>query len=148
VRHRVPQGQKAVCFDIGWMESIGIVDETERYRQTLKTTGDFAAIQQEERLALLDIYCNPSLPLQEPLGCQLLVGTDTADEDILRGQKPKPQVERPLFSAYATPVAGTGKHNSGPEKEDAAVLFQREPTMQGRAEIATRALIEKLARLL
>lgn len=147
--YRISNGQKAVSFDLGWMRTIGIVAQTERYQQTLDSISDMHAIEEDEFLALLDIYCNPLLPVPPPSKSQLLIGAKTAADDIARGRKPDQRLLRPLhYSFDRVPYGRSGGRAKNAATEDAAALFRRTTVPGKRMEIVTKALMGKLARLL
>ncbi|KAH9899096.1 polyketide synthase dehydratase-domain-containing protein [Xylariomycetidae sp. FL2044] len=149
-RHRVSEGEKAASLDIGWMHKIGIVAETERYARNLENMGDMAPVEEEELLALLEIYCDPSYPVMSPDGSQVLIGVRRSADSISRGVKPVPQMLRPTFSGFARPrdELVTGAEQKQDEGDgNAAMLFSHAEGAGKRQEIVVRALQRKLAGL-
>lgn len=150
-RYRVTQGQKAVSLDIGWMHKIGIVAETERYARNLESVGDLARVEEEDLLAILEIYCDPSCPILSPDKSQVLVGVRTDADSPSSGLKPSPQMLRPTFSSFARP---RGQHSSSSGSKqaalenDAGALFRHAADSGERRGVVVVALQRKLARLL
>ncbi|KAI0411462.1 KR domain-containing protein [Xylaria grammica] len=122
-RYRVAHGRKATSFDMGWMQAVGIVAETDRYIQTPRAMAHVDPISEDALLALLDVYCDPPT------------------RDLLR----------PVFSAFLWPAgsgAGPAAASDAPAGEDESAQFQRAKTAADRFGIVLRALVGKVARLL
>lgn len=147
-RHRVENGQKAVSFDIGWMRNIGIIAETESYQRQRKSTADMGQIEDTELMALLEIYCDPSLPLLPPHKSQLFIGVITPANFAAGGEDPPLIMKRPLFKGFAY-VAGGGLHESrDTSTADPAVLFRQARTSEERVDAVIFGLKMRLARAL
>ncbi|KUJ11795.1 uncharacterized protein LY89DRAFT_594561, partial [Mollisia scopiformis] len=70
-------GEKTISFNLGWMRTIGIIVENEEYQRVREMGADMNQIEEEELMALLDIYCDPAHPIFPPSRSQLLVGVVT-----------------------------------------------------------------------
>ncbi|KAI1081559.1 hypothetical protein F5B20DRAFT_588591 [Whalleya microplaca] len=135
--HRTRHGQKAVSFDIGWMRTIGIIAETEKFQQRQQNVTSIGQIEDEDFMALLDLYCDPTLPI-------LL----TPAHLLAKGQPVPTFGQRRLFSGF-TNAAGNGGHGSGGHDiVDVGALFRQATGMKERADIVVKALVSKLTRAL
>ncbi|KAI0120848.1 hypothetical protein F4776DRAFT_672631 [Hypoxylon sp. NC0597] len=136
-QYRLSRGQRAISFDLGWMRTIGIVAESEMYLRLMESIRDYTPVEEEELFALLDIYCDPSLPALPPAQGQVLLGTQT-----------KADASRPLSSTMRR-VSGRGTQNSLDHSvQDVVALFQKAEDPSKRIDIVLQALRDKLARLL
>ncbi|KAL7624922.1 hypothetical protein AAE478_004136 [Parahypoxylon ruwenzoriense] len=147
-RYRVAQGEKAVSFDIGWMRTIGVIAENVSYQQNRKFAADVEQIEEEELLALLDIYCDPSYPRLTTANCQLLMGVPTPESFAARGQSFPAILQRPLFSGFSRLPEGTKRLAGSDEALNPAVLFKQAGSVDERSSIVAKALAAKLARAL
>ncbi|TGJ78623.1 hypothetical protein E0Z10_g10141 [Xylaria hypoxylon] len=148
-RYRVTHGHKAISFDIGWMQAVGIVAETDRYIQTTRAMAHVNPISEDELLALLDIYCNPSLEFSAVSPSQIAIGAMTAADAIAEGKKPTQDLLRPMFSAFLRPANSSSEPTtSDAPAEDESVQFRHAKTPADRLSIVLRALVGKVARLL
>ncbi|KAI1399900.1 hypothetical protein F4819DRAFT_488127 [Hypoxylon fuscum] len=163
-RQRASKGERAVSFDIGWMRTIGVVAETKEYQRNRENSRDMAAIESEELLGLLNIYCNPSaLPPRQgadenlhikDLGTrhQVLIGAVTPADFQARGEPIPPIVQRPMFlgflqtaeSSYRRPSQGDMEART----EDQALLFRQANGPKERSEVVVHAIASRLARAL
>ncbi|RYP49220.1 hypothetical protein DL768_005037 [Monosporascus sp. mg162] len=148
-------GKKSVSFDLGWVRDIGVVAEREDYRRNRANAGDMNPVESADLIALLDLYCDPVLPLPEE-GCgnksQLLVGAVTPVDIRNRGGSPVQFETRPLFAGYAVAAATAGRkaqslHNPSND-EHPAVLFQHAAGAKARAGVVVAALVKRLAHAL
>ena len=84
------------------MGTIGIVAENEKYTKGKEAAADLASIGEEEFLALLERYCDPSLSYgPESMDAQPIIGLITPAQFHARGLDPPDWIERPLFSTLA-----------------------------------------------
>lgn len=116
-------GLRSVALDLGWMRNIGIIAETDAYRQVREAAADMARIEETELLGLLDLCCDPSEPLTMPTPSpsaamgnesttQVLVGVVTPADRLVEGKAPPTLTQRPLFAAFSI-VGGTKSSNNG-----------------------------------
>lgn len=85
-RHRVERGLKAVSLDIGWTRNIGVIAEYVDYQLHRKLAANMGMIEDTEFMALLDVYCDPRLPILGPDKSQLLAGVVTPGDMIAAWQ--------------------------------------------------------------
>lgn len=145
-RYRTARGQKAVSFDVGWMRNIGIIAEKESYQRNRKQAADMQQIDDKELFALLDIYCDPELPLMSVAKSQLLIGLLTPADFLQQGQTPPEMHGRPLFGPFSHVVGQTISEISVPIVESPGTLFRLAKETDERIQIVIRALATKLAR--
>ncbi|KAI1318470.1 acyl transferase domain-containing protein [Xylariaceae sp. FL0255] len=137
-RYRTQRGEKSISFDI----------ENEEYERHRKNTADMGHIEKEEFLSLLDMYCDPYLPLLRPERSQLLVGVVTQRDMIARAQVVTPLVRRPLFAGFSR-VSGGALLNGAPDVAlDITALYQRAGVSKERGKVVVQALAAKLAKAL
>lgn len=145
-RYRTSHGEKALSINVGWMRTIGIMSEKEEYRNRWVDGAELAQIEEEELMAILEIYCDPSQPVLHPSKSQLLLGTITpatlqkynlAIPDILK---------RPLFSSFSTWVGDPSSSDIG--TEDLTAKFNEAASEEDRADVVIKSLAQKLARSL
>lgn len=145
---RTKHDQKAISFDIGWMRTIGIIAETDKFRQRQENSTSMGQIEHEDFLALLDIYCDPTLPTLRPDKSQLLIGVVTPADLLAKGLPVPTFGQRQLFSSFAD-VSGKGEGGSGGKHAvDVGALFREATDTKERAEVVVTALVSKLARAL
>ncbi|KAH6646092.1 fatty acid synthase S-acetyltransferase [Truncatella angustata] len=146
-RFRVARGENTVALDLGWMRSIGIVAETEKFQEYRQGVRNMIPLEEEELLALLELCCDSSTR-RSPMRSQVMMGAKTPAYYAARGETPDSTVFSPLFSTFAR-VSDKMLQGGLPTKaSDPAVLFRHASDLQERAEIFTNALIAKLARSL
>ncbi|GAB1315319.1 hypothetical protein MFIFM68171_05529 [Madurella fahalii] len=150
-RSRTACGYKgSVALDLGWMRTIGIIAETERYRRNRQNAGNMAKIEDEDLFALLDHYCNPAASSGPPLvdKSQLLVGLVTQEHYHAANETPIQTLSRPAFSGFDSPHLWRSSSDAAAPKEgqqEAAAQFRQAATASDRAAIVVQALRVKLA---
>ncbi|KAI0551232.1 hypothetical protein F4679DRAFT_145449 [Xylaria curta] len=145
-RHRTASGQKAISFDVGWMRNIGIIAEKESYQRNRQQAADMQQIDDTELLALLDVYCDPDLPLLSVAKSQVLIGLLTPADFLLQSQAVPQMHDRPLFGHFSHIVGQTIPEASVSVVENSGTLFRLEKDTNERIQIVIRALAAKLAR--
>lgn len=148
-RHRVERGMKAASLDIGWMRNIGVIAENVDYQLHRKSAANMGMIEDTELMALLDVYCDPRLPILGPDKSQLLAGVVTPGDMLAAGNTPPEILQVPMFSGYAQ--AGGSKRLAATGSKDTidfAGLFKQAASNEDRVDIVVRALTTKLARAL
>jgi acyl carrier protein len=145
-RSRATKGERVLSLDIGWMRTIGIIAETEKYQMSRKTSGDMGQIESEELISALELCCDPAYPLS-PENCQLLLGVLTPVDYIKTGRPLPALLQRPLFSGYSQSITGA-QQGDGIEALEPGYLFQQASTTEERVDVVIRSLAEKLARAL
>ena len=155
-RQRVSDGQKAVSIDLGMVVSDGVVAETNGMLDSLRRRGWFMEVSQDEVLALLDHYCNPSTEILTPDTCQVIVGIEGPSAMKQKDIDIPPWMHRPLFrhfhhtdtvTASSTGAAGTGAGDSSALPSYADLLRQTRSSTDAAAKI-TDWLAAKVARAL
>jgi acyl carrier protein len=128
------------------MRTIGIISDKEEYQDFRIEGADMVQIEEEELMALLDIYCKPSQAIPVPTKSQVLVGTVTPADLQTRGTEVPDVMDRPLFSTFS--IHTTAEHMAPNSAEDLATVFLRTETETARADVVITALSKKLARSL
>lgn len=148
-RSRSAAGHRgSVSIDIGWMRTIGVIAETERYQRTRKNAGDMSEVEEEDFFAVLDHYCDPSLPVLSVDQSQILVGVFTQADYYSRGETPIEILGRPLFAGFSTILRSQG---SGADvatvtaHQDVAALFRNAESASDRSAVVVQGLRAKLA---
>lgn len=146
-RQRVLNGKKALSIDLGVMRTIGIVAETGKLQKTFEDAKGMTKIEENELLALLDIYCDPECPIAEPDKSQIVIGLVTPADMILQGDDPIDMLQRPLFANFAQPRHGS-KHIPVSNATNYGLFFKQAKTHEQKVSIVIEALAQKLARAL
>ncbi|RYP42530.1 hypothetical protein DL767_000218 [Monosporascus sp. MG133] len=146
-RHRTAIGQKAVSLDLGWMVDVGIIAENKAYQRYRQNVEDMQKVTAADLLAVLEIYCDPSLPILQPDKSQLLIGVMTPAHRLSRGLAPTPATEQPLYLGFAQ-AHGSPVHQAVKQETSFATLFRKANTVEERTEVVIRALSSRLARAL
>ena len=146
-RHRVQRGQKAVSIDLGVMCDIGVVAESEALNKRLENSLGLSQIKSPQFLAALDKYCDPSLGLLSPDECQVTMGVATPADFLERGQEPPETMQSTLY-AYFSQARGVPYGARAGSSDNAAVLFWKAESAEGRAAVVVGSLSRKLARAL
>ncbi|KAI1357546.1 hypothetical protein F5Y08DRAFT_352231 [Xylaria arbuscula] len=147
-RQRISRGEKAVSFDLGWMRHIGILAESKLLDQLRRRAADVRAVQEAEFLALLDIYCDPKLPILAESESQLVIGAMTQQHRHAMGLGPTAVMMRPFYAGFSQLPDEDPAHEKISTKDEAqsqALLFRQSKTVDERAEIISRMLARKLA---
>ncbi|KAI1410735.1 hypothetical protein F5Y13DRAFT_201943 [Hypoxylon sp. FL1857] len=147
-RYRTTHGKKAVSLDIGWMFNSGIIAVTERYQQVRRQVGDMGQIQDAELLALLEIYCDPTLPLLSPSKSQLLVGCITPADMLTQGKQLSERMNRPMYMAFSRARGRLTSRDGGRVIKDNAALYKEAVGQEERWNVVARAIVTKLAEAL
>lgn len=121
--YRVRNGQKAVSIDLGLMVTEGIVSENEFLLSSMRRIGHLMEIAQEELIALLDHYCDPSLPVLADEDAQILVGIEMPSAVLAKGIDLHHLIRRPMFRhLFRIGLQDVNKTNSSTAIEITAVL--------------------------
>jgi acyl carrier protein len=146
-RERVQHGKKAVSIDLGVMRTIGVIAETEALQKNYEDDRSYGQIEEEEFLALLNIYCDPNRPLSTPDKSHVTMGLNTPADSITRGVEPLEFLQRPLFSRFAQP-RGMLQTSGSSTNISPATLFRQAESAEERATVVVESLAKKLARAL
>ncbi|KAI0906291.1 KR domain-containing protein [Ustulina deusta] len=146
-RYRIAHGQKAVSLDLGWMSTSGIIAENEEYQRQREHASDMHKISDAELLALLDLYCDPMLPLLPESRSQILVSVKTPADQLEAGILEIGSAQRrPLFMGFSRCHSETA--SSDGREETPAAMFKLATTPSGRAKFVIRGLTERLGHAL
>lgn len=146
-RQRVTQGLKAVSLDVGWMRTVGVVAESELYQRVREREADMQQIEEDEFLAILNIYCDPRRGVGHVEKSQVLIGPVIPADVRAKGVELPHILERPLFNGFDKP-RGTNQDSSCSSSTQLkpSALFRTAKTFDERADIITNALVNKIAR--
>ncbi|KAG4034475.1 hypothetical protein MFRU_003g04360 [Monilinia fructicola] len=75
-RYRISKGQPAVSIDLGVRKGEGFLAEHKDLLKRCSGPGYFIDVPQEQLFAMLDYYCDPSLPLPTEFKSQAIIGID------------------------------------------------------------------------
>ncbi|KAI1387273.1 uncharacterized protein F4822DRAFT_430025 [Hypoxylon trugodes] len=143
-RYRTSHREKAISIDVGWMRTIGIVAETKEYRRVRNVARDMWPIEEEEILSLLDLCCDPSLPVLSPDKSQRLIGTKTPLDFIAQGEDPIPAVSTPMFAAFRS-TRNVSQAGSKRGLSNDGALFKQATDSPERIAIVVRAIRSRLS---
>lgn len=147
--YRTARGEKAVSLDLGWIETMGKVAETESLKKGIASVGYLMPISDKDLLALLDHYCDPSLPLQTPLTCQVVVGLATPAVTRAAGTDIPSFMQRPTYRAmHWIKLGDTPTSSSLEAATDYAALFAETESLDDAGAIVAQGLVRKLSKAL
>lgn len=145
--HRIANGQKAVSLDLGWMVDVGIISETKAYQRHRDDVEDMQKVTAADLLAILEIYCDPCLPLLPLEKSKLLIGVMTPSQRISRGLSPTVATGQPLYLGFSQARDGLVSSASN-QQASYAVLFRNSKTVEDRTEVVISAICSRLSRAL
>ncbi|KAI0119053.1 hypothetical protein F4814DRAFT_458445 [Daldinia grandis] len=146
--YRTAHGEKAISLDIGWMLNSGVIAETERYEKARRQLGDMGQVQDAELLALLELYCDPTLPLLSPSKSQLLVGCIMPSDLLTQGKRPVERMQRPLFAAFSQVIGQAARSSKGQTTMNFNTLYEQATGPEERRDVVTSIIARKLAKAL
>ncbi|KAI5921037.1 putative polyketide synthase [Camillea tinctor] len=138
-QYRIRHGQKALSLDLGIVQDVGVVAESESLQKKLALglREMLIPVSESDILAFLDLCCDPARP---PNPSHIIMGLGTP------ANLPE-YIQRPVFSTHANPSSGivgsTKRYNV-----NYGALFRQTESAEGRAGIVFESLIRKLARAL
>lgn len=151
--HRIEHGEKAVSVDLGMVVSEGVVAETDGLLDSLKRKGWYMEISQNELLALLDYYCDPSLDILTPLTCQVIVGIEQFSVIKQKGLDVPQWMSRPLFRHFhqmgpaVSPVSNMDISAGNDVAPHYADILRQTPSLEDAAPKIAEWLTKKIARI-
>lgn len=95
-RYRTANGEKAISLNLGLMLAVGFAAERQQITDSLRSAG-YEGIHEAEFLALLDHYCDPTLPLPTPSDSQIVTGISTPASLKSKGVAEIFWMSKPLF---------------------------------------------------
>ncbi|KAF2463891.1 reducing type I polyketide synthase [Lindgomyces ingoldianus] len=151
-RYRVNQGEKATSLDLGWVESEGIVAETEGLARQWIVAGCWIPVSQPDLFGLLDYYCDPNLKIDSSSvnSAQILIGLGPPAMVHAKGISDLPDfMNRPMFR-YLHQMELDDKPTAGSSSEgaeiDHASLFRGASNNDEAAEHVVDALVRRVAK--
>lgn len=158
-RHRnaAGTGKMSLSLDLGWVVDAGTVAEQLHYSLVRSLARDMIPVATTDMLAVLDIYCDPTLPPLEPEAksqkSQLLVGAFMPAEMRKRDGPPSPFETLPLISGFVVEASKEGRKQAaqqpaGVEKVRPGQLFRQAVGNEERAGVVVTALVGRVARSL
>ncbi|KAH6683357.1 fatty acid synthase S-acetyltransferase [Halenospora varia] len=150
-RYRVEQGEKAVVIDLGAIESVGFLFERPELASFLESTGHMG-MSEGELLALIEYYCDPSLPVSSLLKSQVVTCLQLPSTLRAKGVVDFSWLAKPMFSQLYQIEAqdGTSVDESKASDLTAQLEFQLRnvESLSDAAELICEGLKMKLARVL
>lgn len=149
-RQRTIAGQRAsISLNLGWMRDDGTFSESLALQRRRFVAKDLNPVSTADLLAVLEHYCDPSLPPLAPDRSQLVVGGSLPSEVRARGGDLSWAMRTRLFAGFeAVKAAGLTTAASAVASDVATQLFRRAEDASQRTSIVVQALREKLARAL
>ncbi|RYP22954.1 hypothetical protein DL765_001412 [Monosporascus sp. GIB2] len=148
-KHRTSQGEKGISINVGWMRTIGIVAEKEQYQnQQARPYAEYSFPIEEELLALLSLYCDPSYSVDSVDKSQVMIGARTPAEFLRRGARPPLIFHRRLFASFANTGGGPLNRHGTTIEDSPGTMFAQADGFQKRANVVMEALRSKLAQAL
>ncbi|TGO14403.1 hypothetical protein BTUL_0053g00020 [Botrytis tulipae] len=147
--YRVAQGQKAISIDLGVMISGGFLVENPKILERMLSHGSMLPITRDNLNAILDYYCNPSLPILSARECQTVVGINTSRNIRMMGRDEPSWLQQPIFSALGLLPETYGAVDAlSTDARDFRAEFLAASSLVDAGAIVSRALVVKLARSL
>ncbi|KAL8660772.1 MAG: hypothetical protein Q9202_006239 [Teloschistes flavicans] len=150
-RHRVRNNQKALSIDIGIMRSVGYVAERQEIVPWLETQG-YMSLEENELHAILEVYCDPNLPVLSELECQIVTGLHTPAAVKAKGLEEPPWLKRPLFSHLrgiglddTVDSFAANKQPSSEPSQSLATALASSPTFSEACDLILSAFTLKLS---
>lgn len=149
--HRIAHGQKAVSIDLGLMVTVGVIAENESLLAIVRRVGYLMDVAQDELLALLDYYCDPTLPLLPDADAQILVGIELPSAILAKGIDLHHCIQRPIFRQLfrmANRGISTSSNDIGDAPVDRPTMIKAAASQQDAAVLATEWLSAKVGQVL
>ncbi|TAQ90890.1 hypothetical protein B7494_g783 [Chlorociboria aeruginascens] len=145
-RYRVSRGQKAVSLDLGVMKGEGFLAENEAFMKRWIGPGYFLQVSQEQLFALLDYYCDASLPILPARDSQLFMGVDVPSNLRARGIDDPYWMRKPLLRQLYQ--IGNSVNAAGPSttKANYATLLAGVQSFAEARQIIVLVLQQKLSK--
>lgn len=151
-RHRVSHGQKCISLNLGLMLDIGYASEKEDLTASLKAAGH-DGIDEAEFHALLEVFCDPSLTIENPEDAHVITGLSTPAGLRRRGIDEPAWMKRPIFKPLYEMDKGSGDNDalaatSQQKATNWLNLLKNAPDLPTAANVVVQALVQKLAKTL
>jgi hypothetical protein len=148
-RYRTTHGLKATTLDLGMILSVGFIAEKPEVMARLKTQG-YAAIREEEFLAILDELCDPRSKVSTLLKSQIVLGLELPETLRTKGIDEPAWMQDPMFK-HIHQIRSTNKDSANTNLTDSInykTLFASLETLQSAEEACTTAIVTKLSKVL
>ena len=149
-RHRIKCGEKAVSIDLGLMKNIGYVAEYDGPPETFSYWDQFTPVEEKELLAVLEYFCDPSLPLASLVSSsQVLLGLDPPSHWEAQGLDVPLWASRPTFRHLAqikSDSSAQQQHNTAEQTVEYDTLLRKARSLAEAGSIVERGLRAKLSR--
>ena len=151
--YRINRGEKAVSLDLGWVETIGKVAENESLQKGMVSAACLMPISEKDLLALLDYYCDPTLPFPTTplINCQTIIGLATPGAIRAQGADIPSFFQRQTYSAmHQMDLIQSSSTTSGLEEVPTsyAALFAGVSSLFEAGAIVSQGLTRKLSKAL
>ncbi|KAI1205339.1 putative polyketide synthase [Annulohypoxylon truncatum] len=140
-QYRLSRGEKAVSLDLGILTSDGYIAENKEMLLRFMNIKQMLPIDEAEVLALLEVFCNKSLPI-DPTRSQVVLGLELPANVINRGIEPSKWMYEPMFANLHQVT--TSNTNSKIERTSGPTLVDQLATSKSLGE-ATDILANSLA---
>lgn len=148
-QYRVTLGEKATSLDLGVILSEGFVAENQRIMDRLMRLSLLLPISQDELFALLDLYCNPSTKLLDPVQSQVVLGLELPADQRAKGKEVLVAMQQPLFRhMHEIDSTATFTSNMKEKDQDLRAQFTGATSLANAASIVSQALRTKMSRIL
>lgn len=148
-QYRIAHGEKATSLDLGIILSEGFVAENQHVMDHLMRLSLLMPISQDELFALLDLYCNPSMEVTDPLHSQVITGLELPADQQAKGKDVLVAMQRPLFRHMHEIDPNTGLASNTKERtQDLRTQFTGATALADAASIVSQALRTKMSRIL
>ena len=136
-RYRISLGLRATSLDLGALTDDGLLAEDPEFLNRVLSYGALNGISRTYFNAVMDHYCNPSLPAQSLTQSQAIIGLCTGDDGIITSRQP-------IFRNLATKKTSAAALST-PKAQDWKAIFA-DPESNDLADLVTTALIRKLSK--
>ncbi|KAI1759001.1 putative polyketide synthase [Hypoxylon sp. FL1150] len=144
-KYRLSRGEKAISLDLGILTGDGYLAQNQDALMRFVKIKQMLPIAEHEVLALLEHFCDKSLPL-DPSQSQIIVGLDLPADIINRGMEPSSWTHEPMFSnlQQMTSSVTDGANNATSSGPTLASQVLASTSLSEATEILARGLAERL----
>ncbi|KAI0142877.1 putative polyketide synthase [Xylariaceae sp. FL1272] len=154
-RYRTARGQTAISLNLSFLENEGYMAENREMLMRYANVKHMLLMSQNEVLALLEHYCNPSISRNvNPAHSQLVLGLTLPADVSNRGMELSSWMHEPMFTnllqmeptdANSSVEQATGSQNTGPSL---IAQVSAAPSVQEAGTILAKGLAAKLISIL
>lgn len=149
-QYRVSNKEKAVSLDLGFLLDVGYVAENESVAEKLNTEA-YLNTNERDLHAILDYYCDPTLPLSSHLHSQVVTGLNVPAELRLKRVEEPFWMGRPMFK-HLHQIDAENQDDSSLQSAEAMInyemLIRAAETLSDVGHIIVDGLQIKLAKIL